>query len=133
MEDSGEVGGERAEGGVEAEDDHGLQVVLVVAERRKCLLEVELPISFLASAFESALADDLVLTGCQEVAFGWRGREVEVSDDRKENCWGALYVKKLLSDRILPNAGASGTLTNKEEELPVVDGRLGMDKAVCES
>lgn len=70
LEDGWEVGRQGPEGGVEAEDDHSLQIVLVVPERSKCLLEVEFPVSFFASTFEGALRDDLVLSGCKETAFG---------------------------------------------------------------
>lgn len=81
LEDGWEVGRQGAEGGVEAEDDHSLQVVLVIPERSKCLLDVEFPISLFASTLEGALTDDLVLSVCKEAAFGWRGREVKVGND----------------------------------------------------
>lgn len=86
LEDGWEVGRQGAEGGVEAEDDHSLQVVLVVPEGSKCLLEVKFSISFLASTLESALRDDLVLSGCEKTAFGWRGRQIKVGNDSQENC-----------------------------------------------
>lgn len=104
LQDRGEVGGERAEGGVETEDDHRLQVVLVVTECSKGLFEVEFSISFLATALEGALTDDLILSGCKESALGGRGREEEICNDRKKNRRSTLCLKTILSDRfrILP-------------------------------
>lgn len=101
LQDRGEVGRERAEGGVETEDDHRLQVVLVVTEGSKGLFEVELAISFLATALEGALTYDLILSGCKESALGGRRRKKEVYNDPKNNCRSTLCLKKILSDSFL--------------------------------
>lgn len=99
LQDRGEVGGERAEGGVETEDDHRLQVVFVVTKSSEGLLEVELPVSFLATSLEGALTDNLILSECNESALGGRWREKEVCNDCEKNCWSALCFETLSSGR----------------------------------
>lgn len=61
-----EVSWKRSECGVEAKDDGGLQVILVVVESCKHLLEVEFAFLLLATALYGTLADDLILPSSEE-------------------------------------------------------------------
>ena len=68
LENSGEVGREGAKRRVEAEDDDSLEVVLVVIEGGKSLLEVELGGGSLTAALDGASADDGVFACGKEAA-----------------------------------------------------------------
>ena len=83
-QDCGEVGRERAERGVEAEDNRRLQIVLVVLERREGLLKIDPLFLVPAPAEDCPLADNQVLPLSEERTFERTVGKVEVGNHGKD-------------------------------------------------
>lgn len=80
-EDRREVRWKRSKGSIEAKDDGSLQVVFVIVESCKDLLEVEFALLLLATTPYGTLADDLILPSGEESTLGRRRREEIVCDN----------------------------------------------------
>ena len=56
---------------IQAENDDGLEIVLVVVESSENLLEVQLALFFVAPGCKGTQADNLILSLREEAAFTW--------------------------------------------------------------